>query len=185
MWYVFLYSLPTYLPTQAYIDPKTIVKNETRSNPFYLFTERGIFMDPCGLPPWRRRITIGYTYLKPVWPDLANFRHFCTPLLMLWPFIKFKFSIWQNFELIWTNFICYWANFNCCKWPNIEQSIRSHFLILKFVKSIQRFCIVIFLSRNLKWINCLAKRTTRVVKPFLFQAKIFMFQKCGNFEKAF
>ena len=44
-------------------------------------------------------------------------------IIVLWPFRRCVFSIWQNFELILANFICYWANFNCCKWPNTEQTI--------------------------------------------------------------
>ena len=45
-------------------------------------------------------------------------------IIVLWPFWKCTFSIWQNFFwLILANFICYWADFNCCKWPNIEQTI--------------------------------------------------------------
>ena len=74
-----------------------------------------------------------------MWPDLANFRHFCSQLLTLWPLRMFWFSICKIFEQICANFKRFWANFNCCKWPNIEQkniAIWSHWSENKFCNRI-------------------------------------------------
>ena len=58
-----------------------------------------------------------FAEISSLWHDVTNFVHFETVHLV--PF-------WQNFEIALVNFLCFWATFHCCKWPKIEQTIRSH-----------------------------------------------------------